>query len=113
MQLFSNKDPEYKKATSMYRNFLVILGVFTFGYLIYQFLFSLPLTYYSQIAADLSRPHPTLIQGLKDSIYNFTATRDFQAWGGWGFFIWHSGYFSIVVWMVLFFMSGPRKLEVK
>lgn len=109
-QIFSNKDSKYKKEMSLYRTFLIILGVFTFGYLIYQFMFSLPITYYSQIATDFAKPHPTLMQGLKDSIYNFTTTRDFITWGGWGFFIWHSGYFSLVVWMVLFFMNGPRKV---
>ena len=111
-QVFSNKDQKYKKEMTLYRTFLIILGVFTFGYLIYQFAISLPFSYYSQIAADFAKPHPTLIKGIKDSIYNFTTTRDFETWGGWGFFVWHSGYFTIVVWMVLFFMNGPRKLEI-
>lgn len=111
-QVFSNKDPNYKKEMLLYRIFLTIMLVFTSGYLIFQFAFALPVTLYSQIAADFAKPHPTLIQGIKDSIYNFTATRDFETWGGWGFFIWHSGYFTILVWMVLFFMNGPRKLEV-
>lgn len=111
-QVFSNKDPNYKKEMLLYRIFLTIMLVFTSGYLIFQFAFALPVTLYSQIAADFAKPHPTLIQGIKDSVYNFTATRDFETWGGWGFFIWHSGYFTILVWMVLFFMNGPRKLEV-
>lgn len=112
-QVFSNKNKKYKKEMSLYRSYLIVMVVFTFGYLIFQFAFALPVTLYSQIAADFAKPHPTLIQGIKDSIYNFTATRDFETWGGWGFFIWHSGYFSIVVWMVLLFMNAPRKIEVK
>ncbi len=109
-RVFSNKDPQYKKQMKLYRVFLVIMMVYNFGYLIYQFAFSLPLTYYSQLAADFAKPHPAIIQGIYDAIYNFTATRDFETWGGWGFFIWHSAYFSLVVWMVLFYMNGPRKL---
>ena len=112
-QVFKNKDPKYKKEMKLYRTYLIIMLVFTSGYLVFQFAFALPVTLYSQIAADFAKPHPTLLQGIKDSIFNFTATRDFDTWGGWGFFIWHSGYFSILVWMVLFFMNGPRKLEVE
>lgn len=111
-QVFSNKDKKYKKEMTLYRSYLIIMVVFTFGYLIFQFAFALPVTLCSQIAADMAKPHPTLMQGIYYSIYNFTATRDFETWGGWGFFIWHSGYFSILVWMVLLFMNGPRKLEV-
>ena len=110
--VYSMKDPTYKNEMALYRIFLGMMGVFTFGYLIFQFAFALPVTLYSQIPADLLNPHPTLVQGIKQSIYSFTATRDFETWGGWGFFIWHSGYFSIVVWMVLFLMNGPRKREV-
>ena len=40
-------------------------------------------------------------------------TRDLSEWGGIGFIIWHTGYFSICVWMVLLFMTGPRKLELR
>jgi len=37
---------------------------------------------------------------------------DLNAWGGMGFVIWHTGYFSLCVWMVLFLMTGPRQLTI-
>jgi hypothetical protein len=46
---------------------------------------------------------------LRAAIYDIEVTRDFDRWGGVGFFIWHSGYFSICVWMSLFFMTAPRR----
>lgn len=91
--------------------FLVILSIYTIGYLIYQFVFSLPFTYYSKIAADLAKNHFTFSQGAKLALYEFTAVRDFDTWGGIGFFIWHSGYFSLCTWMNILFAMGPRKLK--
>jgi heme exporter protein D len=37
-------------------------------------------------------------------------TREFDEWGGIGFFIWHTGYFTVCSWMVLLFMwvAGRR-----
>ena len=90
---------------------LVLLCVYTFGYLIYQIGFSLPFTYYSQLAADLAKPHYYGMQAVKDAVFKFSMCRDFNEWGGIGFFIWHSGYFSICTCMNMVFAMAPRKLK--
>ncbi|WP_218780438.1 hypothetical protein [Bacillus sp. EAC] len=89
-----------------YNRFLIILAVWCCGYLIFQS-YTLPFIHYANLSRDIGNivPH----DALKQAIFNFTATRNFDVWGGIGFFIWHSGYFSICVWMVLYFMSAPRK----
>ena len=110
-RVYSRKSPEDKSQLKLYRIFLMMLAIFTVGYLIYQFLFSLPFTYYTKIGADLLKPHTDLITGIKNALFDFNPTRDFERWGGIAFFIWHSGYFSICVWMVLFFMNGPRLIN--
>lgn len=90
-----------------YKRFLIIMAVWCGGYLAFQLFYALPFMYYANLAQDLGKSIPT--DALKQAIFSFTTTRDYGTWGGLGFFIWHSCYFSICVWMVLFFMSAPRK----
>lgn len=40
-------------------------------------------------------------------------TKNLNQWGGIGFVIWYTGYFSICVWIVLFLMRAPRVLSSK
>ena len=87
--------------------FLIIMCVWCTGYLLFQLGFALPFMYFPLIAQDAGRIVPP--DALHQSIFNYRATRDFNEWGGIGFFIWHSGYFSVCVWMTLFFMTAPRK----
>ena len=90
-----------------YKAFLLIMAVWCCGYLAFQCLFALPFMHYVGLAQDIGRVIPP--DALWQSIFNYTATRDFSIWGGLGFFIWHSGYFSICAWMALFFMTAPHK----
>ena len=90
---------------------LILLCVYTVGYLIYQIGFSLPFTYYSQLAADLAKPHLYGMEAIRNGIFAYTPCRDFETWGGIGFFIWHSGYFSICTWMNIVYAMAPRKLR--
>ena len=48
-----------------------------------------------------------------DALLVVNETKDLSEWGDIGFLIWHSGYFSICVWIVLFLMRGPRLLRSK
>lgn len=95
-----------KLTEKSYKIFLIIMTIWCIGYLVFQ-CFSLPFVYFAHLSQDVGRVIPP--DPLRQAIYTYTVTRDFQTWGGLGFFIWHSSYFSICVWMVLFFMSSPRK----
>ena len=99
-------DPAYR----LIRWAMTALSVFTVGYLIYQWGFALPFVQYSGLAEELAKPHLGVAEGLHNAAFHFTATHDFDTWGGMGFFIWHSGYFSICTWMNLLFAMAPRKL---
>jgi len=99
-----------KKQNNIGKNYkiaLIIMAVWCVGYGIFQWFYAMPFIYIADIAHDVGRIIPP--DALRQSIFNYTAIRDFDTWGGIGFFIWHSGYFSICVWMVLFFMSIGRK----
>ena len=87
--------------------FLVILTIWCAGYLAFQCFYALPFLYYGDLALDTGKSIPA--DALRQAIFNYRITRDFDTWGGIGFFIWHSGYFSICSWLALIYMSAPRK----
>ena len=107
------KNHKGDKSVSLIKAFLIVLTLFTTGYIIYQVAFSLPVTYYSQLAADLAKPHLTFAEGIPNALYNYNPTRSFDEWGGIGFFIWHTGYFTICTWMNILYAMAPRKLKNK
>jgi hypothetical protein len=48
---------------------------------------------------------------VRDAFLIVHKTRSLEDWGGMGFVVWHTGYFSICVWMALFLMTRPRLLR--
>ena len=90
-----------------YKLFLTVMAVWCTGYLIFQCFFALPFMYFTDMAQDIGRVIPQ--NSLRTAIFDYNVTRDFDTWGGIGFIIWHSGYFSLCSWMSLLFMSAPRK----
>jgi hypothetical protein len=93
------------------RVFLVVLTIWCIGYLSYQLFYALPFNHFAVLGQDIYHTIPD--KAFYQAVFGYTATRDFATWGGIGFFIWQSGYFSICVWMTLFFMTAPgnRKLR--
>jgi hypothetical protein len=94
-----------------FKTFLIIMAVWCGGYLAFQCFYALPFMYFANLAQDAGK----IVSGdaLKQAISAYTVTRDFNTWGGFGFIIWHSGYFSLCSWMTLFFMSAPRKKSIQ
>ena len=96
-----------KEHIAGYKLFLTVMAVWCVGYLSFQCFFALPFMYFAELAQDIGRVVPP--DSLRVAIYEYTVTRDFDTWGGIGFIIWHSGYFSLCSWMSLLYMSAPRK----
>ena len=111
INLFKHKKND--KSVIMYKLFCVVLGSFTIGYLLFQIAYQLPFGYYLNIANDFKTGiHlPLNFESFKLALYDFYPTRSFNEWGGIGFFIWHSGYFSICVWMNIYFAYGPHLIK--
>jgi hypothetical protein len=100
----------HKQLSRGFKPFLVIMTIWCVGYLAFQCGYALPFMYFAdlnQAGVGFSWP------ALQEAIFSYTQTRDFGTWGGLGFFIWHSGYFSICSWMTLVFMSAPRPRVAK
>lgn len=113
----SIKDEVLKKQFRLAKAFSVVMFIFCVGYGMYSLGYHLPYEYWPAAIAQwqMETPDPAFNIG-SEAIYEaltiVNVSRDLSEWGGIGFIIWHTGYFSICVWMVLLFMSGPRKLEV-
>lgn len=93
---------------------IVFLATFCVGYSLYSVFYHLPIEYWPEAINQLTieNPEPAFQFGIKAIIDTFkivNVTHDYATWGGLGFVIWHSGYFTLCGWMVLFFMNGPRK----
>jgi hypothetical protein len=100
-----------------FRTALLLVAIFSIGYSLFELGFNLPVVYWPSAIAQLQMPNPEPafrfgIQAIRDAFFIVHETKDLNAWGGMGFVVWHSGYFSICVWMVLFLMTGPRRLNV-
>lgn len=115
-RVFSAHSRYSREQLRMYRSFTLMTAVFCALYCSYSLFYHLPIEYWPHIIQDLQSGNVVFNTGfsaLQDALLIVNQTREYQRWGGIGFFIWHSGYFSICVWMVLFMMSAPRLLPVK
>jgi len=90
-----------------YKVFLIIMAIWCGGYGAFQCFYALPFIHWAHISQDIKAIIPS--NALRTAIFDFTKSRDFNTWGGIGFIIWHSGYFSLCSWMSLLFMTAPRK----
>ena len=107
----SNKDYTQTELKS-YKVFTTIIMVFTVGYCCYSLLYHLPIEYFPAAINQLQtgNPDPAFqfgFQAVKNALLVVNVSRDYMTWGGIGFVIWHSGYFTLCGWMVLNFMQGP------
>lgn len=83
-------------------------------YCSYSMLYHLPIELWPHVIDELQAGNFAMKSGfsaVKNAFFIVNETKDFTEWGGINFLIWHSGYFSISVWMVLFLTSGPRMLR--
>jgi len=98
------------------RRAVVVIAVFAIGYAIFEIGFNLPVVYWPEAIDQLraATPDPAFRFGadaVHDAFVNVHRTRSLDDWGGLGFVVWHTGYFSVCVWIVLFLMTGPRLLR--
>lgn len=77
----------------------------------------LPIEYWPSAIAQLQMeiPRPAIragVHAVTDASFVVNEAKDFTTWGGVGFLIWYTGYFSLCGWMVLFLMSGSRRFKI-
>jgi hypothetical protein len=97
----------------LYRVFTAMNAAFCILYCSYSVFYHLPIELWPPVIQDIQSGNVvfhTGVAAISNAFQVVNQTRDFAEWGGIGFFIWHSGYFSLCVWMALFMMNGPRLL---
>lgn len=80
-------------------------------YCSYSFFYHLPIELWPHVIDELQAGKFALKSGfgaVADALFLVNETKGYSQWGGINFVIWHTGYFSVSVWMVLFLMTGPR-----
>lgn len=112
-KLFSLRNTEAWANTRQFRALVIMLAVFAIGYSFYSLFYHLPIEYWPSALAQLRMPDPVPafrfgVPAIRDALLIVHETKDLSAWGGIGFVIWHTGYFSLCGWMVLFLMTAPR-----
>jgi hypothetical protein len=98
------------------RIMLIVISAYCIVYSLLELGFFLPVLYWPNAIAQLQMPNPEPafrfgIQAIRDAFLIVHETKDLTAWGGMGFIIWHTAYFSVCVWIILFLMTGPRLLN--
>ncbi|MGB8212948.1 MAG: hypothetical protein WCE68_05250 [Anaerolineales bacterium] len=116
-RLFSNRNTATWVDLRQFRVLTILLAIFAIGYSCYSLFYHLPIEYWPSAIAQLrmQTPEPAFqfgLQAIHDAFFIVHETRDLSAWGGIGFLIWDTGYFSICGWIVLFLMTGPRRLHI-
>jgi len=100
----------HRPAVPGFHIWLVMMAVWCAGYLVFQIGYALPFMYWANVAQDIGQALPA--DALRQAISGYTRTRDLGTWGGIGFFIWQTGYFSLCSWMTLVMMTTPRRRPV-
>jgi len=98
---------KHGRAVPGFRVFLVMMAVWCGGYLLFQLGYALPFMYWANVSQDIGQALP--LNALQHAISGYTVTRDLHTWGGLGFFIWQTGYFSLCSWMTLVMLVMPRR----
>ena len=101
-----SKPPE----PGMLRTFSVLNLSWCLIYCIYALVYRLPKEYWATALEQLKTgiaPIKTDISTVADALYIVNVNHSYPDWG-FGFVLWHSAYFSVCVWLVLFLMRAPR-----
>lgn len=111
-RVFPRAPAQFGDRASMLRSF----GAINFGwcliYCSYGLVYHLPTEYWSVALQQLETGIPEIKTGMRAVVDAFTlvnVTQEYSDWGA-GFVLWHSAYFSICVWLAIFFMRAPRLL---
>lgn len=108
-RILSIKDPDEIKRLRLLKYSAIIITVWTIVYCAYGLLYHLPSMWIEEINR-WQTGYPSIQTGgeaIINALTVITVTRQYSDWG-FGFFLWHSTYFSVCVWISLFLMQAPR-----
>lgn len=110
LRAFRDPQPEKSGDFTMLKSFSALCMAWCLGYCTYALVYHLPTEYWASAFEQLRTGVPEIKTGVTavgDALRVVNVTHRFEDWG-WGFVIWHTGYFSVCVWIALFLMRAPR-----
>lgn len=111
--VFSLKEKEQKEQFIMLRRSSLIVLLWCVIYICFGLFLNLPALWVSAFD-QLNTGIPVIQTGTSAIINAFTivnVSRLYSDWG-FGFLFWHSGYFSVCVWISIYLMQAPRPKEI-
>jgi len=111
-RVFSIRDKKTAERLNMLRISTVIILIWCIIYSIFMVFLNLP-GIWADAINQIETGMPAIKTGLSaivDAFLIVNVTRLYSDWG-FGFLIWHSGYFTLLIWISIYLMQAPRPQE--
>lgn len=95
------------------RNFTRMTLAWSIIYCCYGLILHLPLESWPEAITQWNTGVPAIRSGFDAVVDAFSIVHETKVYSDWGFgfLFWHSSYFSICVWLALFLMQAPRRVD--
>jgi len=112
-RVFAVTDKKTVRQFKMLRGFTKVNLIWCAIYCCYGLFYHLPFENWPAAINQMKTGLPVMKTGAQAIIDAFTIVHESKRYGDWGFgfLLWHSAYFSICVWLSIFFMQAPRRLN--
>ncbi|MFQ3323447.1 MAG: hypothetical protein ACI90U_001267 [Pseudomonadales bacterium] len=107
------RDEIEKRKIKMLASFIKLTIAWGVIYCSYGLFYHLPFENWASAIDQIETGLPAIKSGFNAVTDAFTIVNETKQYGDWGFgfLLWHSCYFSVCVWIAIFLMRGPRKIE--
>lgn len=109
-RIYAVKDAEGVAQLRMLRQSTIIVAAWCVFYCSYGLFYHLPLETWASAINQIETGLPVIKTGasaITDAFMIVNESKEYNDWG-FGFLLWHSAYFSVCVWISIFFMRAPR-----
>jgi len=109
-RVFKHRGKPSGTGLSMLKSFAVVNISWCVIYCTYGLVYHLPTEYWVSAFQQIETGIPEIKQGigaLWEAFSVVNVTHEYSDWG-FGFFLWHSAYFTVCVWISIFLMQAPR-----
>lgn len=111
-RVYTVKDEEKAATLKMLRQSTVVVAAWCVFYCSYGLFYHLPLETWAGAIEQIETGLPVIKSGtsaVTDAFLIVNESKEYSDWG-FGFLLWHSAYFTICVWISIFFIRAPRIL---
>jgi len=111
-RVFAIKEPEAAARLHMLRKSTILIAAWCLFYCCYGLFYHLPLESWAGAVDQIQTGLPVIKTGASAITDAFLIVNESKAYSDWGFgfLLWHSAYFTILVWVSIFLMQAPRIL---